>query len=456
VLAGIDPKFALAGAIGLVFLVLTLGNVTFGLCVFTVVAFVDVLPDFGGAFFSFAKLTGALLAASWAATIAVRGRRERGFVSNHPFVAYAIALFLAWGAVSALWSEDAARVGVILPRYVLNLILFLIVYAAVRYRREAVMVTSAYVVGASVAAAFAVLGPRGWAGPNEVARATGTVGDANELAAVLLPGFVLALVLTVITRRAPLARLAAGAAAGTCLLALLLTLSRGGLVGLGCALLAAIACGGRWRPIAAGAAVTIALLTVGYFTLVATPVERQRVMEVEGGTGRTDIWTVGMRMVRAHPVAGVGLGNFQTSSVHYLLEPGAIKRSEFIVDEPKVAHNTFLELLAELGAVGFALFLAIIAFSMSAAWRAARAFAARGDHRMELLARGVLVSLVGILAADFFISANFQKQLWLLLGMCPALLVLARRARVEEPRPARASDPPWAIPGRLEPAPGPV
>jgi O-antigen ligase len=349
-------------------------------------------------------------------------------VASHPFAAYAIALFLAWAAVSALWAEDSGRIEIILPRYALNLILFLIVYAAVRNGRQAIMLTSAYVLGASVAGLFAVLGPRGWAGPNEVARATGTVGDANELAAVLIPAIVLALVLALVAARGPLARLAAVGAAGVCMLALLLTLSRGGLVGLGCALLATIAVGGRWRPIAASLAVATALFTVGYFALVATPEERARVTEVQGGTGRTDIWTVGVRMVRAHPINGVGLGNFQTSSVHYLLEPGALQRSDFIVDTPKVAHNTFLQVLAELGAVGFALFLAILAFSLSAALRAARAFAAHGDHSMELLARGLLVSLVGILGADFFISANFQKQLWLLLGLCPALLVIARRS----------------------------
>ena len=41
---------------------------------------------------------------------------------------------------------------------------------------------------------------------------------------------------------------------------------------------------------------------------------------------------------------------------------------------------------------------------------------------MELFARGMIVALVGILAADFFISEQFGKQLWLLLGLGPALL----------------------------------
>lgn len=427
VLAGLDPKIAVAGAIGLAFLGAALVDVTFGLCVFTVVAFVDVLPEFGGTLFSFAKITGALLAASWAATSAVRGRRRRGFISTHPFATYTIALFLAWGCVSLLWAEQASAGLAVLPRYALNLVLFLIVYAAVASRRQAVWVMSAYIAGATLAAAFAIVSPAGWGGPNEVARATGTVGDANELAAVLIPAIVLGLVLAVASKGAPLGRLVAAGAAVICMAAFFLTLSRGGLVGLGCALLAAIVLGGRWRPVATIAAIGLALVTVGYFSFVATSAERDRVTQVQGGTGRTDIWTVGMRMVRDHPFTGVGIGNFQNSSVHYLLQPGAIQRSEFFVDQPKATHNTFLQVLTELGIPGLALFLAIIGFSLSTAYRAARAFHAHGDLRMELIARGVLVALVGLLAADFFISANFSKQLWLLLGICPALLVIARR-----------------------------
>jgi O-antigen ligase len=434
ILAGFDPKYAVAGAIGLAFSGAVLVNLTFGVCLFTLVAFVDVLPDFGGAFFSFAKIVGALLAASWAATVAVRRRRRTGFVSAHPFAAYALALFIAWGAASMLWAEQPSEGASALPRYALNLVLFIIVYAAVSERRHAVWVASAYVAGATVAGTFAVLGlGPSFGNPTEIARATGTVGDANELAALLIPGLVLALVLGAVAKNAPLGRLAAFTAAGICIVGLFLTLSRGGLVGLGCALVAGIVVGGRWRPAAALAALAIALTTVGYFSLVASPEQRQRVTTVEGGTGRTDIWTVGMRMVRAHPVEGVGLGNFKNSSVHYLLEPGALTRSDLIVDRPRVAHNTFLQVLSELGIPGLVLFLAIVGFSLRAAFLAARLFDARGDLRMELLARGLLVSLIGLLAADFFLSANFSKQLWLLLGVCPALEVIARGEGLGEP-----------------------
>ncbi len=450
ILAGIDPKFAVAGAIGVVFLGATLVNLTFGLCMFTLVAFVDVLPNPGGSLFSFAKIAGALLAASWLATSAVRGRRRTaGFVSDHPFAAYSIALFLAWGMVSILWAEETSRVPGTVSRYALNLVLFLIVYAAVGNRRQLLYVVGAYIAGATMAGVFALQSPRGFTG-SEVDRATGTIGDANELAAALIPGFVMSLVLMVVLKQSPFARLLSAGTAFICVLALFFTLSRGGLVGLGTALLAAVLVGGRWRAVAALLGVAIALGTVGFFAFVASPAERARVTEVQGGSGRTDIWTVGMRMVRAHPVTGIGLGNFQNTSVHYLLRPGEITRSEFFVDQPKVAHNTFLQILAELGFPGLILFLLIVGFSLRAGLRAAWAFDRSGDLRMELLARGLVISLCGLLAADFFLTANYSKQLWLLLGLCPALLVIARREETEAeaeplPPPRRWSEAPALV-----------
>jgi O-antigen ligase len=248
---------------------------------------------------------------------------------------------------------------------------------------------------------------------------------------------VLAAALALVLKRAPLLRVIAAVAAALCLVGIFLTLSRGGLVALLFALGAAILAGGRWRISALVLAVVIALSGFFYFGYFAPQGAASRITKVQGGTGRTDIWEVGWRMVQAHPVRGVGAGQFQTSSIHYLLEPGSIERDEFIVDTPKVAHNTYLQVLAELGIVGAALFLAILGFSLLCILRAARIFERLGDGPLELLSRALLVALIGVLAADFFISQQFSKQLWLLIGLGPAFLGIAhsaRRAHLPEPQ----------------------
>ena len=81
--------------------------------------------------------------------------------------------------------------------------------------------------------------------------------------------------------------------------------------------------------------------------------------------------------------------------------------------------------------------LAIIAFSIACAARAARLFREQGDVRLEMLTWAFLVATVGVLATDFFQSEQYSKQLWLLLALGPALLGLARRTSGQAGEPAR-------------------
>jgi O-antigen ligase len=448
--AGAQPEIAVVAAIALAFVGVVLVDLPLGLCLFAIVAFMDLLPEFGAAF-SFSKLAGLLLAASWLATVATRRQTAGGFVSAYPFVSYALVLFLAWASLSVVWAEDASESPVSLSRYLLNAFLFIIIFSAVRERRHVAWVLGAYLTGAALSAAYGFVAPAPTAAVED--RVTGTIGDPNELASVLLPAFVIGLGLAAAMKRAPVVRFLALSAAVISVAGLFLTVSRGGLVALVVALLAAIAVGGRWRPIAAVIAVLIGLAGVGYFVFFASPEAQERVTTVGGGTGREDIWTVGLREFEANPITGVGVGNFQTSSVHYLLAPGEIQRSEFIVDQPKVAHNTYLHILAELGIPGLLLFLTIVAFSVWCAYRAARVFQAKRDYRMELLARATLVGVIGLLADIFFISEMYSKQLWLLLGFCPALLAVARRQPVATPDVARVRS---GSAGRWSAAPSPT
>ena len=87
----------------------------------------------------------------------------------------------------------------------------------------------------------------------------------------------------------------------------------------------------------------------------------------------------------------------------------------------------YLHVLAELGIVGLALFVSLIGFSVVSTVKAARRFERAGDRDMELLARGLVVGMLGLLAADFFLSGQFSKQLWILLGLGPAMLALSKR-----------------------------
>ena len=433
VLSGADPKLGVVAAAGVAFVLLVFANLAAGVYLFAVVSFLDVLP-FGGATLTFAKVVGVLLAVSWLAVLVTRDNTVNDFLSDKPGPSSILVGLVIWALLSLLWAEDAGAGLASAYRYALNVALFLIVYTAIRTRHNAIWLVGAFLIGAVISALYGIAGPTPVADQYDLDRLGGAGVDSNELAALLVAALVLAAAFAAGWRKSPLVRLGALVVIVCCVAGIFLALSRGGLVALGVALIAAVVLGGRWRAAAAGFMVLLALGAVTYFSAIAPPEQRERVTQLEGGSGRTDIWTVGWRMVEAEPIHGVGAGNFPVTSIHFLLEPGAILRDEFIVDEPKVAHNMYLEALAELGIVGLLLFLSILGFSVMSALKAARRFMEADDTRMELLARAVAVALLALLAADFFVSDQFSKQLWLLLALGPAL----DRIAATEPSPAPA------------------
>lgn len=437
-LAGFEPKLALFAALGLIFILITLVDLAAAVVVLVIVVFAENTP-LAGSVLSATKLTGLLLAMGWLARLATQpAGRERLIFTDHPVFSYLLAVFLGWVLLSSTWAGNTSSAVDQATSFLLVAVLYVIVYTAVRTRRQAMLVLGGFTTGTALTAAYGLV-TRPSLETVEAGRLVSTVEDPNFLAASLIAGIALAGAAIVAARGAPLLRLAAGGALVVCLTAFVLTGSRGGLVGLGLALVAAVAVGGRWRGRIALAVTAIAIAGVGYFTLYAPPEITDRIESATQGEtsqrdGRYTIWTVGWRMVEDNTLRGVGAGNFEDESINYVLEPGITFRTDRVIDNPGVAHNSYLGPLAELGVIGAAMFLAIIGFSVAAALRAAKRFAADGDRPMEALARGLFVAALGMLAAGFFISAETSKMIWLLLALGPALLGVASSAGRSEPR----------------------
>jgi O-antigen ligase len=441
-LAGQDPMLAITVAFGLAFLLLATVDLGSGLVAFTLITFLDLTPGVGLAV-TITKLAGLALAISWLARIATRERSEDLFWAAHPWMTWVIALFLLWVTLSGIWAEQPADTLTAVLRYALNAALFLVVFTAIQSRRQVRALIGALVIGAVIAGLYGIVvqpsassAAAGLTSASGLNRLAGTIGDPNQLASVLVVGFVLSMAFTASTRRSSAIRLASAAGGTIALAGIFFTFSRGGLFALGAAMVATVFVARGRRLPAAMLALLVAVTALGYFSVLAPAGARDRIFAADGGSGRTDIWQIGWRMVEAQPVTGVGGGNFPDASIHYLLaEPGAIQQDRYVVDEPKVPHNIYLGFFAELGIVGLALFLAIAAGSLRTAALAARRFARSGDQELELITRAVIVAILALLCADFFISDQYSKQLWLLLALGPALLALA--GRIEE---RRASD----------------
>jgi O-antigen ligase len=105
-----------------------------------------------------------------------------------------------------------------------------------------------------------------------------------------------------------------------------------------------------------------------------------------------------------------------------------ISAGTFIISQkPKPVHNTYLELLADLGVPGLLAFLVIAVGSVSAALKAAHIYERLGDSGAELMSRCVALAVITQLTGAFFITATPLKLLWLILALPFPLLAVARR-----------------------------
>lgn len=99
-------------------------------------------------------------------------------------------------------------------------------------------------------------------------------------------------------------------------------------------------------------------LLVIYYLLPSYLAERYSISTIvqEGGTGRLDIWKVGINAFKESPIIGYGLGSFNTVYDVYV--------SKTYMDAfwgySKAAHNTFIRSSVELGIIGGFTFILIL------------------------------------------------------------------------------------------------
>jgi O-antigen ligase len=172
-----------------------------------------------------------------------------------------------------------------------------------------------------------------------------------------------------------------------------------------------------------------------YYVLIAPPEALSRITQFSsgGGTGRTDLWAVAWRIFRDHPLIGIGAGNFPVVEPTYAVQNLNITRIDFVVDVPHVTHNTYLQVVTDTGLIGGLAFLLIVLAALGGAWRAARAFGRQRALRLEVMTRGLIVGSLGTLAAFMFISAEYEKQLWVLLAMLASTVTLIRSRPAGDP-----------------------
>ncbi|MEW6369222.1 MAG: O-antigen ligase family protein [Acidobacteriota bacterium] len=281
-----------------------------------------------------------------------------------------LLLFIAICAGSTVAADYRYAAITRLISFLTGFLLYLATRRLIAVRIDAARTLQAALVASSLVAAFYALAL--WA--IELQRARGFFEDPNGFAALGYVG--LALVIpgwarggTGEGRWATVMRLAAS---GVLLLALVLSESRGGLIGTIVVLLG-VAGGERRVRLAIGLLLLVAL------GVMVTPFRDKLLHPTRSdplALRRVQIFEMDLRMVRAAPATGVGLGQFEWFSPKYNfpLDDLPVRYSKFAY----TAHSDPLQVFAELGVPGGLVFLAILVWPLSLMFRAGLS---RGAYR---------------------------------------------------------------------------
>jgi len=194
---------------------------------------------------------------------------------------------------------------------------------------------------------------------------------------------------------------------------LFLTRSRGGALALG--VLLCVAARRRFGRVAA-TLLFAAVIASGVASNFASG--RQVSLSDEAASGRVQAWMEGFEMLKAQPLIGVGYGQFLE---HHNL----------------TAHNSFVLCFAETGLIGYFFWLGLLVITYAQLHSLKQLSNEQPfDREIKGWAGRLQLSMIGFLAAAFFLSRTFVPMLYLLIGLGVALIVIARNANIAVETPS--------------------
>ena len=249
-------------------------------------------------------------------------------------------------------------------------------------------------------------------------RWVGVYADPNHMAMDV--GLVVPLALALIARvQTPLwLRICSALSAGLAVVAIVLSHSRGGFLGL------AIACAiwalrekRKLQAMVLGLFLVVGLAVFAPETFWRRTETVTSFQEDASAMGRVYAWEVTAGISKAQPMLGVGAGAFRFAWPLYA--PPEAQRAY-------VAHNVFLDVIGELGLIGLFLFLIFVSSSWAGALKASR------HAEYGWLCRAISASIAGYLVCDLFSGYILSSHLYVLfgLGACCERLAQSPKASV--------------------------
>jgi putative inorganic carbon (HCO3(-)) transporter len=216
--------------------------------------------------------------------------------------------------------------------------------------------------------------------------------------------------------RTRLAKLLLLALVVACIVGVVLSLSRGGILALvfECALILGLTTAGKRRVLAIVAVAMIGAVAINYQFSAREENQRGNYTAADAENSRYELWKAARNMLVAHPVLGIGSRRFKEYSQDY----GEISHD----NRGKVAHNTYMEVAADTGILGFGSFLLML-WGIFRSARGVRLADARGDGLLEVRL-ATFIGLCAIMLRSLLDAKAYDWSFYVLavLGIATSIL----------------------------------
>jgi len=165
-----------------------------------------------------------------------------------------------------------------------------------------------------------------------------------------------------------------------------------------------------WKKALAVSLVTTTILVTFLFFAPEALIDRFSDLpqeEQSAGFTRSTLWRQTLPLIAAYPLFGCGFGGYESAFIKFK-NFAPLYTADF-------AHNDYLQILAELGLVGFVIAGALLLFVLAKALRASLHASKPGDRWLALACTGSITAILVHSLADFnlYIPANAMVLAWI-------------------------------------------
>lgn len=132
-------------------------------------------------------------------------------------------------------------------------------------------------------------------------------------------------------------------------------------------------------------------------------------------SGRVQIWSRGIRVFTSNIFTGIGVNCFPEAI-------GNLRQSEDAIPRWQTAHNSYLQIAAEMGIFGIIIYLYMIIYCIKSILTVRDLEKTTNNHpEINKVAGLLLIGMVSVMVNSFFLSQAYSLLMTLYFAMCGAL-----------------------------------